>query len=49
MLGGKNDLERDKENNKKNKDTISRYDMKLSILNELQDLKSSKSIGSEKY
>ena len=35
MLGGKNDLEHDRENNKKDKDTISRCDIELSILDKL--------------
>ena len=38
MSGGKNDLEHDRENNKKDKDTISRYDIEFSMRNKLDDL-----------
>ena len=38
MSGGKNDLEHDRENNKKDKDTISRCDIELSILDNLDNI-----------
>ena len=50
MSGGKNDLEHDRENNKKDKDTISRCDIELSILDKLDKLYSEGCfVGFQKY